>query len=134
MARTEMDLTGRSDIHNEIFALLAKQPLLGLGLGGDVQQIGFSSHSLYLSILSAYGFLFGSALIIAMLICCLKAYLKAERLDREVLLIYLCLTLPRGFFGGDFSSSDVLWWMLGICVVIFNQPSRLNPIKELSVR
>ena len=117
MLESELNMTGRTEIHSKLFQILSTNPLIGLGIGGDVTNIGISSHGLYLSILSIYGYPIGCLLIAVLLYVCIVSYIRADEKNREVLLIYYCLTLTRGFFGGDVFSSDVLWWMLGLIAV-----------------
>lgn len=117
MLESEMNMTGRSEIHSSLLQALSVNPLAGLGVGGDVAVLGISSHGLYLSILAIYGYIIGGLLIAALLYVCAATYFRADEKNREVLLIYYCLILPRGFFGGDVFSSDVFWWMLGLIVV-----------------
>ena len=117
LLQNEIDMTGRTEIHGIILQLLSRHPLYGLGIGGDIAWTSFASHSLYLSILSIYGLIFGAILNAVLIYCCFSSYRNAGIKERGILLIYFCLTLPRGFSGGDVLSSDVFWWMIGICAV-----------------
>lgn len=130
LKNTDLSTSGRTEIHVLIRYLLRQKPVTGLGVGGDVTITGYASHSLYLSILSSYGYVVGSLLLVWLLSSSAKAYLRAGPEDREVILLYICMTFPRGFTGGDFCSSDVLWWLLGLCVVVSQNWKRTVPMRS----
>ncbi len=108
--------SGRDVIHTDLLNHLNEHPLLGLGVGGDIISINESAHGLYLSILANFGYIIGTLVIITILIICAKGYFQSKGNTKEIVLLYICLTLPRGFTGGDMWTSDVFWWMMGICI------------------
>ena len=111
--------SGRDVIHADVLSEINKSPLIGLGIGGDVTSVGESSHGLFLSILSSYGYVVGVIVIAYIIVLCLRALIKATaKHDKDVVLLYMCMVFPRAFVGGDIWNNDVFWWMLGICLVI----------------
>ena len=116
LSKTALFTSGRDSIHSSLIGLLNQHPILGLGVGGDVRIIDENAHGLYLSILTSYGYIIGAIVIICIMCICLKALLKSSGKEKEIVLLYLCMVLPRGFTGGDVWTSDVFWWMLGICL------------------
>ena len=116
LSQSTISTSGRDVIHSALWDLLNQKPLFGLGVGGDVSLINESAHGLYLSLLTSYGYILGGIAIVAILFICTKAFLSSNGINREIVLIYICMVLPRGFTGGDMWTSDVFWWMLGLCL------------------
>lgn len=116
LSKTTLFTSGRDSIHSSLIGLLNQHPILGLGVGGDVRLIDENAHGLYLSILTSYGYIIGAIFILCIVYICLRAFLKSSGKEKEIVLLYLCMVLPRGFTGGDVWTSDVFWWMLGICL------------------
>lgn len=119
LSKTTLFTSGRDTIHSSLIGLLNQHPILGLGVGGDVRLIDENAHGLYLSILTSYGYIIGVMFIICIVYICLRAFLKSSGKEKEIVLLYLCMVLPRGFTGGDVWTSDAFWWMLGICLTTF---------------
>ncbi len=116
LSQSEISSSGRDEIHASLWDLVNQYPILGLGAGGDVRLIDESAHGLYLSIFTSYGYIFGSIFILAILYVCIKAFTSSFGRNKEIVLLYMCMVFPRGFTGGDVWTSDVFWWMLGICL------------------
>lgn len=119
----KIDPNGRDIIHQELTKALNQHPILGFGVCGDevvLQDVRQSAHSLYLSILSNYGYFLGSVFLVLLIYWNYRAYKKAGGTEREILLIYMCMVWPRGFTGGDIWSSDVFWWMLGLIMSLIS--------------
>lgn len=132
LAESTADFTsGRDVIHSAIFARLSRNPFIGLGVGGDVGIVGDLSHGLFMSLLSTYGLLFGPVVILVMLWFVLKGYRKASPFTREIVLLYICLVLPRAFTSIDVWSYDVFWWMLGVCAVAVNASPLMERLQML---
>ena len=115
----KIDPNGRDIIHQELTAALNQHPILGFGICGDevvLQEMSQSAHSLYLSILSNYGYFIGAVFLGLLVYWNYRAYQKAQGLEKDILLIYMCMVWPRGFTGGDIWTSDVFWWMLGLII------------------
>ena len=114
--------SGRDAIHAEIIRELLNRPLLGLGLGGDAGITGDMSHGLFLSLLSTYGFVLGGVSIFALLMLVLRSYTASSQYVKEILMVYICLVIPRGFTSIDVWTYDVFWWMLGVCTAaVYNR-------------
>lgn len=112
--------SGRDTIHSSLLTALNDHPFIGFGVLGDEVVINESAHSLYLSILSNYGYPIGIVIITILLSWNARAFKLANKEIGSLLLIYSCLVWPRGFTGGDVWSSDVLWWLIGIVCSILS--------------
>lgn len=132
LAEKTLNTTGRTDIHNTLITALKKRPVLGYGVLGDrvvLASTNMEAHSLYLSILSNYGYLLGGFIIVLLLIWNITAYVRGSKTSQEILLIYICMVWPRGFTGGDVWISDVFWWLLGIVVSIIAYEKPLGVVR-----
>ena len=110
--------SGRSQIHERLIAEINKSPILGLGIGGDMEIIDWAAHNFYLSVLSTYGYLVGILLLAVFAVMLIRAFRHSRGTNREILLLYTCLFLPRSFTGNDIWRSDTPWWLLAIVIVI----------------
>lgn len=116
--------SGRSSIHRSLIAALNQRPLIGLGIGGDMEIINWAAHNFYLSVLSTYGYPIGILLLIILGVMLVMAFRRCQGISREVLIIYTCLFLPRSFTGNDIWRSDIPWWLIGIIMVILTYQRR----------
>lgn len=115
----------RNMIHSTLFEALNRHPIIGLGIYGDVASTGELAHSLYLSILSNFGYIFGGVIIFLSIYVCIKAISSKDTINKSVTMLYVCIVFPRSFTGGDIWSNDAFWWLLAICLVcIKTKPSR----------
>lgn len=117
----EIDLSNRDTIHDQLIDLINANPLTGLGIQGDMAQMDEMAHSLYLSILSTYGYIIGSAFIIYIIVICISALKRAKGIDHQLLVMYMCLVFPRSFTGGDMWGNDIFWWLLAFIFVVLSK-------------
>ena len=123
-----IDMSNRDTIHDQLWNLINENPLTGIGIQGDVARMDEMAHGLYLNMLSTYGYIIGIAFIIYFFAICLSALKRAKGLDHQILVIYMCLVIPRGFTGGDMWQSDIFWWLMAIIFVI--QSKRYNYVRK----
>lgn len=117
MVESTISTSGRDVIHSELLSALNKHPFWGYGVLGDevvLSNISQSAHSLYLSILSNYGYFVGCFILCILFYWNYRAFRCSNKMEKDFLLIYMCLVWPRGFTGGDIWGSDVFWWLLGL--------------------
>lgn len=119
--------SGRGFIHERLIAELNKSPLIGLGIGGDIETIEWGAHNFYLSVLSTYGYLLGAVILVALGVMLIMALRRSRGTNREVLLVYACLFLPRSFTGNDLWRSELPWWMIALMIVILSNPAAQSP-------
>lgn len=128
---SDLFTSGRDVIHSSLLGVMNEHFFFGLGIGGDqaaLYSLGMtqSAHSLYLSILSSYGYIVGSFVLGYLVYLCIKALRLTMGHEKEVLIMYMCMVWPRGFTGGDVWSSDVFWWMFGLVfVAVYGYKSQL---------
>lgn len=118
--------SGRGEIHGMLYDILNQYPLTGIGIAGDLCRINESAHSLFISIFVSYGYILGTVIIIFLAIAVLKALKVSLGSQHKVLVLFICMVLPRAFTGGDLWDSDVLWWLLGIILSILGNKSTMK--------
>lgn len=119
----KISTSGRDVIHSTLWSALNQHPFFGFGVLGDevvLSSVSQSAHGLYLSILSNYGYFIGGVLLALLIYWNLCAYKKANGVEKDILLMYMCMVWPRGFTGGDIWTSDVFWWMIGLTMSILS--------------
>lgn len=107
---------------DEIFALLISKikesPLIGWGVYGEWQFVGWSAHNMYLEILVHYGVIIGGLILLWMFFITIKAFLTSKTIPvRGLVLMFACNVFVRGVFGGSFLSFPT-FLMIGYCLQV----------------
>lgn len=118
LSEADVDQTGRDSIHKEVWRLINNNPIIGTGIQGDRTNLGEMAHSLFLNIWCTYGYFIGTMFMVIIALWLFKALKSAVGLDHQILVLYFCLVVPRGFTGGDMWQSDIFWWLMAIIFVI----------------
>lgn len=110
------DLSGRDKIYDIVLTEFYKRPFTGIGIGGSNFLTGTGTHSMYLEIFTSLGIIVGSFVFIYLFSTIAKGfYLSKGGPARELILIYTCLVITRGFIGGGLWTNYDLWRLLGLC-------------------
>jgi len=132
-----MDLSGRGAIYDTMLSEFHKRPLMGIGIEGARVVAGTTPHNMYLEIFVTLGVVIGSVVSMFMVYIILNGIWSSRRnVARELILIYLCLVIPRGFVGGGLWDFSELWSLLGVCIsVIANASSgkRYRPMAHTTL-
>lgn len=120
-----MQLSGRDAIYETVLNEFRKRPLTGIGIGGSYLVVGTTPHSMYLEIFTTLGLVIGS-IVFAFLFYTITKGFQASRgkVARELIWIYLCLVIPRGFVGGGLWDNQDLWRLLGVCISVIANAGR----------
>ena len=81
--------SGRISIHRNLIVALNQRPVLGLGIGGDMEIIDWAAHNFYLSVLSTYGYPLGFLILTLLAVMFVRAFRYSRGITREVLLLPL---------------------------------------------
>ncbi len=122
-AQEEIYLANRDIIINRLLPVLDSHPITGLGIGGDIANIGESAHNMYFGLCVNFGYIVGTGLIVIIIISFFRAFINSNGENREVILLYGCLVFPRGFYGGQIWVSDVFWWLMAFCCIVNSKHS-----------
>lgn len=114
-----MEPSGRDVIHDIVLNEFYERPFTGIGMGGSHVLTGTGTHGMYIEIFTSFGLIIGSIVFVFLFYTLAKGF-KASRgkAARELILIYGCLVIPRGFIGGGLWTNYELWWLLGLCVSV----------------
>lgn len=112
-----MHLSSRDVIYETVLREFYKRPLVGIGVGGSHVVAGTGVHSMYFEIFATLGLIVGS-IVFAFLFYTVAKGLRLSRgtAARELIWIYLCLVIPRGFVGGGLWENQDLWRLLGVSI------------------
>lgn len=116
--------SGRESIQAYFWGLLCDKPLLGIGLYGDrVGGVAAYCHNLFLEILLDFGLLFGSFILIFLIVKFLSIYLKSNKHDKLVLVRYLCALLLPLMTSDSYLVSSNFAIFIGICIILNKKKS-----------
>lgn len=110
--------SGRLSIHRSLITALNRRPILGLGIGGDMEIIDWAAHNFFLSVLSTYGYPLGLFILAVLAVLLVRAFRRSRGISREILMLYACLFLPRSLTGSDIWRSDMPWWLFACVIVV----------------
>jgi O-antigen ligase len=108
----------RDEIAQLVISKIKERPLMGWGVYGEWQFVGWSAHNMYLEILDHYGVILGGFIIIWMLFINVKAFLSSKVPSvRNLVVLFACFALVRGVFGGGFLTFPT-FLTLGYCLQV----------------
>ena len=108
--------TGRDYLAEKALEKIAERPLLGYGVYGEWSWANWNVHNLYLELLLHYGVVLGGALLLWILNLVRKAYFTSKNTyAQDVILIFFCFGLIRGFFGGSYLTFG-MFFLIGFCI------------------
>ena len=114
-------LDERSNLSALLKESINKNWLFGIGIFGDSILLGVYVHNIFLEILSGYGIIFGSMLMIAMVVSLLYLFKRADKNDKEFIIILLFSYLLKLFVSSSFLIDTGFWFMVGILCGIFGK-------------
>lgn len=85
--------SGRGEIQIPVMRAIRERPITGWGAFGDRVVSGGYSHNLVLEIICDYGFFVGGFILIMLLFVIVSLFFKMNKLDRDVLVVFLSATL-----------------------------------------
>lgn len=124
-ADTEDFSSGRVDIYNELWKVILDNSLIGRGVSGDEATINELAHNMYLSVLVTYGIFMGTFIIFYILYLTIRGLKKSKGIERNVIIMYICIVFPRSFTGGDIWLNDNLWFLMGLLIsILYNNKKK----------
>lgn len=112
--------TGRGFIKLKLYEYLERpDTFLGYGLFG-CSRFGMKyPHDFALDFLFSFGYAIGSMLLILIAYIVIRAFVKTQtRNERELILMFLCMTVLKMFFSSSFIMEPFFFALLGYCVTI----------------
>lgn len=101
--------SGRSEIYSIIIQYIYKKPFIGYGLAGDrVLLNGGYPHNIFLEILTQFGIIFGSLIIILLFFYLINGiFLNKNKDERNITIIFMAIGLIGLFYSGSYLTSSI---------------------------
>lgn len=111
----EIHLSGRDILYRIVIEETMKKPFIGLGLTGDrfILQGGYV-HNLLIEILSNFGLVIGTILIVFVIFFLIKALFIKDTKKYNMIIIWLSLGFVHLFVSGTYLTDLNFWIMLGL--------------------
>lgn len=108
--------SGRDVIYKILWAKIIENPIIGYGVFGEWQYVGYSAHNLYFEICMHYGLFLGTTLSFIYIRTVARGYLlSSNNVAKNIILLYAVFTIVRGIFGADYFS-DYFFFLLGLSI------------------
>ena len=112
-----LNSSGRDLILEDLLSAIAKRPLWGYGLAGDMGLIGHYAHNIIVEMWVSFGVIFGSLLFLMIIYILVRGYQKALNADtKKFILLLVCSSFLRLFLSGTFLNEELLFFLFGVCI------------------
>ncbi len=110
-------LSGRDIIYEKVLQQIRLNPILGVGLAGDRVYVGGTySHNIFLEILSGFGVIIGSFILISIIIISIKALFLRDIEDSNLMLIWFCIGFIPLLVSSSYLIDFQFWIYMGLAV------------------
>ena len=108
---------GRDFIHEQLFSKLnTTVGEGGFGLLADRLVVGYA-HNIFVELWYAYGYIIGSAVIVAFLLLVLSLLIKSNDRDTKVVaLLFFTASFVKLLFSGTFLTDGLFFFLIGFCI------------------
>ena len=122
----EGDITaskGRESLAKQAVEAIIENPMWGYGITADRAMFGIYPHNMFLEILCQYGIVFGSLLIITMLVITVIALLKSRKNTRRFTfgLMLVSIVFVKLMISSTYTIEPLLFFMMGYFVLILRK-------------
>lgn len=111
-----LHLSGRETLYDVIIRQIIENPIIGIGIAGDRTFIGGYSHNIFIELLSGFGVIIGSIIIVTIVLICYKAIHNKNKLDSNISIIWFSLGFIPLLVSGTYLTSFKFWIFLGIAI------------------
>ncbi|MBO5896249.1 MAG: O-antigen ligase family protein [Clostridia bacterium] len=114
---------GRESLAKQAIEAIIENPMWGYGVTADRAMFGIYPHNMFLEILCQYGIVFGSLLIITMLVITVIALLKSRKNTRRFTfgLMLVSIVFVKLMISSTYTIEPLLYFMLGYFVLILRK-------------
>ena len=122
----EGDITaskGRESLAKQAVEAIIENPMWGYGITADRAMFGIYPHNMFLEILCQYGIVFGSLLIITMLVITVIALLKSRKNTGRFTfgLMLVSIVFVKLMISSTYTIEPLLFFMMGYFVLILRK-------------
>ena len=120
--------TSRDVIASRLIERISENPVLGYGLFSDRMALDTYAHHIVIELWHSFGVLFGTAVLVGMIVVLLRAAKVVKKADEYALLfIPLLFTgFIKLFLSNSFLEEIYLYWLLGIAVNFIRSSKKNN--------
>ena len=114
---------GRESLAKQAIEAIIENPMWGYGVTADRAMFGIYPHNMFLEILCQYGIVFGSLLIITMLVITVIALLKSRKNTRRFTfgLMLVSIVFVKLMISSTYTVEPLLFFMMGYFVLILRK-------------
>ena len=107
---------GRYEIYKELWPHVFDNPILGLGVCGELRFISSSPHQVFLEFLLQYGLFIGGIISFATIFIMLLASIKAAIKKDEIVFLFICGGFIKLLMSSTYLENPVFWIMISVCL------------------
>lgn len=112
----EVHLSGREALYKEIINQIFLHPVIGIGIAGDRVYTGGYVHNIFLEIISGFGVIFGTIIIVILCYIILKVFKCRDKHKANLALVWLCIGFIPLLVSGSYLTEFQLWIFMGIAL------------------
>lgn len=116
LLRDGLHLSGRDKLYDVIIQQIVENPLMGIGIAGDRVIIGGYTHNIFLEILSGFGVILGSIIIVVIVLICYKAMANKNKLNSNINIIWFCLGVVPLLVSSSYLTDFRFWIFIGFAL------------------
>lgn len=129
--RKDIYLSGRENLYKEIMFQILEKPILGIGIAGDRLHIGTYTHNIFVELLSGFGIIGGSLIIILLVWITFKSIKQDNKNGSNFMGIWISLGLAPLFISGSYLIDFHFWIFLGFGLKSIIKRHDINKTKIL---
>ncbi|MBU3220656.1 O-antigen ligase family protein [Clostridium algidicarnis] len=123
-------LSGRETLYSTILDQIKQNPLLGIGIGGDRLYVGSYVHNIFLELLSHFGIIFGSIIIVFLFYLCYRMIKLKSKNDSNFMLMWISMGIIPLLVSGSYLIEFNFWIFLGLALKALKKDKNLK-IKDI---
>lgn len=112
----DISSSGRDYLYKEIIYQIKENPIMGIGVTGDRLYIGTYTHNVFIEILSGFGVVFGSLIIILLILVSFKSIKQSDRNDSNFMVIWFSIGLAPLIVSGSYLIDFNFWIFFGFAL------------------
>jgi len=111
----EIYLSGRDILYKNVIKEILNNPLLGIGLSGDRRVLGgIYVHNIFIEILSNFGVVLGSYIIILLIYVVIKSLLREKSRKYNIIIIWISIGFIHLLVSSSYLIDFKFWIMIGL--------------------
>jgi len=109
-------LSGREKFYDVIIEKVIENPVVGIGIAGDRFYLDGYTHNIFLEILSGFGLIIGSVIIVSLSLLCFMAIQKKNQFESNVIIIWFAVGFLPLLVSGSYLIDMKFWLFMGLAL------------------